>query len=410
MVAYTYPLMLQSNPQFNVPTYPSSPTPFTINTYQAVVSSGPYATPLYSWYFNGNIFKQPVATTVPGYGTVEITTMTSQVFGPSGSPTYSSQDLSVWVDNPVSTYPANYTAIASDPGPSYTFGVTDSTGFSAGAWNFNIQLAAPQDVSGTSYPITTVYGNCNYNANAFLCGHRTVVSAKTDVRYWYKIDLLEGPLGKTIPFPYIDASGNGVASNIPVVFATPYSPQYYFDKAYNAGSVAPLSGYLVAFYKDSNLPQYTYPALYDAVNLENQDNYKKVDSGIPALAWLNEAMGTTYATVNELFKAQNWLQDTTLPDTQGGSTSTGVDLGGEFGSGWYVLGLVPYNLAVPQSYQQTNQWVNSTQNVQSSFQVVSSLASCDQTIETYVFCSGNLTMASLANYQAGNVFWEALGL
>ena len=435
---YEYSLAVQSEGNLNVATYPStssSSSPFTISNVQGNVTDGTYSTPLYSWYSSTGAYPQPVTFSSDVNGTLIISTITAEIFGPTGSlQNYANDDISTWVDNPVTFYPQNYAEpVLSNPGPSYGFQLTDISGLMANVWNFNIQTAKPTQDIEISYPIATAYGSCSSStSNDNSCSSNGISTGGTDLRNWFKINLLNGPQGRTLPFPYVDSSGQTQTVNIETVFATPYSRTYYQNNVFksNPAGTVPQSGYLVAFYRNSTLPVNTFPLLFDPVNLQNQNAYTQQSTSTnltSALSWLNSALGTSYSTLNNLFEAGNWLEQTLLPIADGGTSSTGVNLGGDLGEGWYVLGLVPYLLSVSNSNQPQFDWVTTVQDIQNSYQVQqeptssTTITTTSSTVTTtttvslsntdpLIYCSGNLSLGSALNpFGTGNSFWATVG-
>lgn len=415
-MAYQFSYPLQQNPQFNIPVYPSTTVGgFTLGSLQSTLvdpTTDFYATNLYSWYVGAQTTPQPININIAGVGNVQLVSLSTKIFGPQGSSSQyndSNPHLNEWVENPVTTYPTTYESLnCLLVGPSYSNAVqyvnnanqTVDSARQTSVWNFNIQPFEPNDVSGyTSYPISTAFGACNSIGNEFLCQKSSVLTGLTLPKYWFKVDLLNGPLGQTLPVPYYDGSGNYLTANVRTVFTTPYSPTYYNSNTYNTSSTNPLTGYFVVFYQVSpDLPSNTYPVIYDAANLQNQTNFDTDNPTSSALTFLNQALQTTYISVDNLFLGENWLEGTLLSETDGGSFATGVDLGTGFGDGWYVMGLVPYNLNTPGT---TNQWVNSIQDY--------TRTTAQSTNDPYLFCSGNLTIASMVNPAGtGNVFWRSV--
>lgn len=401
--AYTYDVALQSNATLNLAIFPN----FTLNTNQGLITQDPYSSPLFSWYRQSNLFSQAVSIFVSSkIGTLSVTAMVAQIFGPSGSLTnYTGDNLSTWVQNPTTTYPDNYLlSTVSTPGPSYASSLIDSTGNNTGVWSFNIQPASPS--SGTSFPITSAYSTCGLSTNVNSCDlpSSNIQVGATNIKYWYTIPLLDGPLGTTMPIPYACSMSEFTAVNIPIVFATPYSPSVYSNTVTGncsscSGTCSPCQslGYLVVFYKDSTLPQYTYPAIYDTINIENQSSF----GNLSALTWLNTALETEYSTIQELFADQNWLEDVTLPSSAGGTMSSGVDFGGDLGSNWFVMGLVPYQLLTTSS-SSSFLWSNSIGAYQRSSETTTGTIPSSTT-----FCSGVLTIASSYNpNKTGNQIWN----
>lgn len=419
-MAYQYSYTLQENAAFNIPVYPSTNVGgFTLNNIQSTITdeTSVYATPLYSWYVASTAISQPVSVSLNGVGNVSVCTLSTRYFGPSGSPYYSNSapPLTQWVDNPTTTYPTQYPGSNSCSntfvGPSFVSAIyyqnqaSQTVSSVQNVWSFNIQPFQAQDSSGgeyISYPISTAYGANNTPGNAFLSTYPTITTGLSEPKYWYKVDLLNGPLGQTLPVPYVDGLGNVVTANVRTIFATPYSPSYYNQNTYNSQNpLIPLSGYFVAFYKPPpELPLLTYPVIYDAANLQNQSYFNTADSdarSISALAFLNKALGTSYTTLDLLFAGEDWLEEILLNEQDGGGVATGVDLGSDFGSGWYVMGLVPYNLYLANKTS-TNPWVPSI----ADFNITDN-------INDYLFCSGNLTIGSMLNPAGtGNLFWRIL--
>ena len=414
---YEYTVALQSDKTLNL--VPSSS--FTLDTYQGVISDGTYTTPLYSWYSSGTLFPQPIPLNITSVGETSLTSMVVQVFGPSGSLTgYTGSTLSEWVANPTTTYSNNYQGPTETyPGPSYASSVKDSKGTHSGVWSFNLQPVAPESTTSASYPIISAYGTCDLDANSLSC-KRFIQTGHTDPKYWYKIGLLDGPLGQTLPVPYTKADGTTATENLRVVFATPYSPAYYNSNVFT-GNNQTLPGYLVAFYQPSNLPANTYPVLFDPINIKNQAEY----GSFSALTSLNTILGTEYGTLHDLFQGQGWLQDVLLPYSQGGTVSNGVDLGGSLGGGWFGLGLLSFNLrqqvspntvwaASAQSYQQsylvqqpsTITPTTTTTTTSSTTTTTTTSSTSSTSTQPTQFCSGNATLGCSYNpNNTGNQFW-----
>jgi len=433
---YQYVIELQSAYRTNLLFYNT----FRLRSVQAIVQdenyfdvSGNvptnYTTQIYQLNVTGNTSNQPLDIIY----NQQLVGIMAQIFGPSN--TISSRSTpSTWYPNPVVTYPANFidrgvSLIPLCPGPSFGQSIRGTSGNLSNPWEFYIQVASPPSETAEqqyqSFPIYSVFGSCSNTTCT-----KDVSTFLTDLTRWQKFSLLDlpegatvppcdkpnGPIGKYMGFPFsVDSVFN--MGYVNVVFTLPYSGNYISEQVFsgdqnNTGgtSSTSLPGYLLMFYQRVTpptcggedlvftLPETAYPVIYDPLNLQTnvEGTYTTTQS---LLGFLNNALGTSYTSVNDLFLGQNWLENVLLSSANGGATSCGVDFGDPYGSGWFIGGYVPYNFT-QQFVSDNTTWAPSQESL--------SYATTGYTAGP-VFCSGSLVLGTVTNpANTGNLFWSVL--
>lgn len=379
-----------------------------------------YATPLYGLSVTQNSIQQPVDINLGSSGTIYLTGMMTQIFGPGGPTTnYGSESLTTWYPNPVTQYPENFAApefYNSTPGPSLAQYILSQSQNLFSVWSFYLQPVAPSSPY-QSFPILSFYTSCTSACASNLSTNNS------DPTLWTTMGVMDlpegyptppcnqpnGPIGQYVGFPFVtktcEAADTFSLGYVNLVFVVPsytnsaISLQVFSSSSAQNQSNVSFPGYLLAFYQrvpdptcgDASLkfplPTDSFPVVYDAVNLNNQSSY----GNNSLLSWLNTALSTSYTTLNDLLTGENWLEGVTQSYSDGGTQSQGITLGNDLGDEWFYAGYVPYNL------------------LQGTILTPTRWSSSQQSYSGVAFCSGNIVLGTVLNQNpTGNIFWNNL--